>query len=150
MRVACPIALTDEEREYLKLLSEDDSTPQRLLLRARIILLADLGKANNQIAEELQTDPHTVGRWRNRFSTHRLEGLRRQSSLMLGNRTSKQHEISRLILEKTTSEPPRNGSRWTLRTLAAELGVSRSTVHRVWQAAGLKPHHNRSRELNLS
>lgn len=140
MRVACSISLTEDERQALEVLLNDESTPKRLLLRAKIVLLAFQGKSNQQIAARLNTDPHTVGRWRTRFRIDRLEGLKRKPATINGSRISRHEEIARRILEKTTMDQPANGSRWTIRTLAAELGISRSTVHRVWQDAGLKPH----------
>ncbi|MCH7988898.1 MAG: helix-turn-helix domain-containing protein [Planctomycetes bacterium] len=140
MRVACSITLTGDERRALEGLLSDESTPQRLVLRTRIILLAARGKSNQQIAARLNTDPHTVGRWRNRFRIDRLEGLKRKPATLNGSHISRHEEIARRILEKTTMDQPAKGSRWTIRTLAAELGISRSTVHRVWQDADLKPH----------
>jgi len=44
------------------------------------------------------------------------------------------------IIRKTTQETPRNATHWSTRSLAAELGISQSMVHRVWKANGLKPH----------
>ena len=140
MRVACSISLTEDERQALEVLLNDESTPKRLLLRTKIVLLAFQGKSNQQIAARLNTDPHTVGRWRNRFRIDSLEGLKRKPTTINGSHISRHEEIARRILEKTTMDQPANGSRWTIRTLAAELGISRSTVHRVWQDAGLKPH----------
>ena len=52
--------------------------------------------------------------------------------------------MAKRILEKTTQERPANATHWSTRTLAAELGVSRSMVHRVWRAHGLKPHLTRT------
>ncbi|MCH7688332.1 MAG: helix-turn-helix domain-containing protein, partial [Planctomycetes bacterium] len=63
--MACSITLTEEERQSLEDLLLDESTPKRLLLRTKIILLAAERKTNQQIAARLNTDPHTVGRWRN-------------------------------------------------------------------------------------
>ena len=140
MRVACSITLTVDERQALEGLLSGEFTPRRLLLRTKIVLLAARGKSNQQIAARLNTDPHTVGRWRNRFCIDRLEGLKRKPPTINGSHISRHEEIARQILEKTTMDSPANGSRWTIRTLAAELGISRSTVHRVWQAAGLRPH----------
>jgi transposase len=40
----------------------------------------------------------------------------------------------------TTQVKPTNATHWSTRSLAQEIGVSQSMVHRVWQANGLKPH----------
>ena len=75
MRVAVDIHLTRSERTTLKRWSRGRLTAVRQSLRARMILLAAEGYSNADIAEELGVKPHTVGRWRVRFSDHRLKGI---------------------------------------------------------------------------
>jgi transposase len=113
---------------------------QVIVVADKIILLSAQGKSNQQIAALLNTDPHTVGRWMNRFRIDRLEGLIRKQPTPNSSHISKRIDIARRILVKTAIDQPGNGSRWTIRSLAAEMGISRSIVHRVWQDAGLKPH----------
>ncbi|MCL5067289.1 MAG: helix-turn-helix domain-containing protein, partial [Thaumarchaeota archaeon] len=79
MRVAPIIVLTPEEREQLERWSRGRSTPQRLVLRSKIILLASQRKTNKEIIEELNTTPVTVGRWRSRFALLRIEGIRKDA-----------------------------------------------------------------------
>jgi len=43
---------------------------------------------------------------------------------------------------------PQAGRHWSIRQIAAETGVSKSTVHRIWQAFGLQPH--RQKQFKLS
>ena len=52
------------------------------------------------------------------------------------------------IIRKTTQETPENATHWSTRTLAQELGVTQSMVHRVWKANGLKPHLVRTFKLS--
>jgi transposase len=52
-------------------------TPQSVVLRARIILLAGDGVANHAIAQRLKTSRSTVLLWRERFAKHGLPGLRK-------------------------------------------------------------------------
>jgi transposase len=94
---------------------------------------------NKEIAEELGTKPHTVGRWRSRFAEHRFAGI--EKDLPRGGRPRHQREsIESEIIRRTTQSMPENATHWTTRTLARELGVTQSMVHRVWKANGLKPH----------
>ena len=79
MRVAPTIILAPEEREQLERWSRGRSTPQRLVLRSKIVLLASQRKTNKEIIEELNTNPVTVGRWRSRFALLRIEGIRRDA-----------------------------------------------------------------------
>ena len=70
MRVAPQITLDDEQRKTLQRWSRGQSTPARLVLRAKIVLLAAKGKQNKDIAAELGVDRSIVGRWRSRFAQH--------------------------------------------------------------------------------
>jgi transposase len=104
--------------------------------------LAADGKANYNIAEELELKPHTVGRWRNRFSEGRVAGI--EKDLPRGGRPRQRDEIESRIIRKTTQETPANATHWSTRMLAEELGVTQSMVHRVWKANGLRPHQIRT------
>jgi transposase len=111
----------------------------RVVTRAQIVLGAARGLENREIAEELGVTRETVGRWRSRFAEKGVEGITKD--LPRGGRkpTSRLRVESRII-QVTTQDEPANATHWSTRTLAAELGVSQSMVHRVWKANGLKPH----------
>ena len=79
MRVAIAISLTDQQGRTLKRWSRGRSTPARLVMRARIVLLAAEGKMNKDIAVELATDQLTVARWRRRFAAHGLAGIEKDA-----------------------------------------------------------------------
>ncbi len=84
MRVAKVITLTDEERTTLTKWSRGRSTPERLVLRAKIVLAAAGGRRNDEIAVELKCTRRTVGSWRNRFVEQRLEGIQWTSPRFAG------------------------------------------------------------------
>jgi len=147
MRVAIPITVRDEERRTLKRWSRGRSTPARLVMRARIVLLAPEGKMNKEIAGELGTDPQTVKRWRTRFAAKGLGGIEKDAPRG-GRKPTLRHRVARLIVEKTTQERPSNATHWSTRTLARELGISHMMVQRVWKANGLKPHRVRTFKLS--
>src|SRR5712691_11249907 len=75
MRVAPSVTISDEERRRLLAWSRGRSTPNRLVLRSRIVLRAADGLQNREIVDELHVRPETVALWRNRFITHRLDGI---------------------------------------------------------------------------
>jgi len=139
MRVAPQITLDDKERRILQRWSRGRSTPARLVLRAKIVLLAAKGTRNNDIASELGTERTIVGRWRSRFAQHGLAGIEKDAPRG-GRKPTKRNKLGRLIIKKTTKETPSNATHWSTRSLAKELGISQSMVHRVWKANGLKPH----------
>ena len=138
MRTAVEIRLTKRERRTLEQWSRGRTVPQRQVDRARMILKAADGWSNADIAGELGVKPQTVGRWRNRFSGDRLRGI--EKDLPRGGRPREREQIETEIIRKTTQEKPPNATHWSTRTLARELGVTQSMVHRVWKANGLMPH----------
>jgi transposase len=104
-----------------------------------MMLLAADGFENREIAAELATSRQTVGLWRTRFAQRRLPGIEKDAPR--GAPSSESRRILECqIVEKTTQEKPDNATDWSTRILAKELGTSRSMVHRVWRAHGLKPH----------
>ena len=147
MRIAQPIMLTDEERDILTRWSRGRSTPTRLVLRAKIVLLAASGMQNKQIAPQVKTDRFTVARWRSRFAQERLAGIEKDAPRS-GRKATRRNQVTARIIERTTQTRPANATHWSVRTLAEELNVSESMVHRVWKANNLKPHLSRTFKLS--
>ena len=139
MRVAPVIHLKSDQRQTLEKWARGRSTPVRLMQRAEIVLRAASGMANQDIATELGTDRQTVGRWRTRFAKQGLAGI--QMDAPRGGRPPRARQrLAGRIITVTTQQRPPQGTHWSTRTLAKELGTNRSLVHRVWQANQLKPH----------
>ncbi len=136
MRVAPEIVLTNEEHAELSKLVRSKRTSVRLAQRARIVLLAAEGMQNKDIAEQLGVGRVQVSRWRERYAQSRLAGIERD--LPRGAPPVKV-DAARLV-ELTTQAKPVAATHWSTRKMAAELGVSASTVMRHWHAHGLKPH----------
>lgn len=78
MRLTSPyvVTLTESDRETLQARLRAATTPQRDVLRARIVLAAADGDANAQIARDLGVHLDTVRKWRRRYCTDGLDGLR--------------------------------------------------------------------------
>jgi len=74
---ASPVLLSSEQRETLAALVRARSTPQAMALRCRIVLSAAQPEqpTNQQVADALDCDRHTVGQWRERYVAHGLTGL---------------------------------------------------------------------------
>ena len=144
MRVARLITLTEEQRSQLQSYARGRKVPQRLVERASMILLAAQSKENLEIAEELKISRHTVARWRARFLELGIRGLEKDAP-----RPGRAPRLDiEEIIRKTTQEKPENATQWSTRSLARAVGVSESSVRRVWHAHGLKPH--RSEPFKLS
>lgn len=142
---ALRITLTGRERRALKKIVKAHKSEQRLVLRARIVQAAALGQSNSKIAEELKCDVKTVRKWRNRFATHRMEGLQDapRSGRPAHFESTQKHEVIKLIL----SEPPAPFARWTLDLAVRELvrrgivsSISRESISAWLRSAAIKPH----------
>jgi transposase len=136
---AKPIAVNATDRNRLNQLVKSPKTPQKVAFRAMIVLGAGDGVSNNQLAQQLSTSRPTVLKWRERFEQWGMEGLLRDAPRPGRNRriTAAQETA---IVEATLHTTPRNATHWSVRTMAKAQGVSRATVHRIWQAYGLQPH----------
>jgi transposase len=145
MKAAPEIVLNDEERATLEQWARSRTVPMRQVQRARIVLRAATGMLNKDIAVELRITPNTAGRWRRRFAVQRLQGI--EKDLPRGGRHP-DTALARRIIEATTQTKPPNATQWSTRTLAAQLGVDRNRVRRVWVAAGLQPHRVRTFKLS--
>ena len=141
-----PLNLSSSQRQELVSLTRSRSMPQALVVRARIVLLADEGWSNSDIAEKLELSKPTVGSWRQRFLDQGLPGLYDEPRPG-GPRSIRDEQIAALI-SKTLQTKPKDGTHWTCRSLAAETKLSKSTVHRAWKAFNLQPHRQKYFKLS--
>ena len=147
MRVAATVTVTPEESRRLLTWSRGRSTPHRLVDRARIVLAAAEGKTNDQIAEELHLHRRTVGLWRRRFVLLRLAGIA-QDAPRTGRRPRLDSATVEGIVAKTLHTKPRGETHWSTRSLAREVGLHHTTIHRIWRLHGIKPHLTQSFKLS--
>ena len=145
-RPKAALVLRPEQREQLEGMASSRSLPAGLVRRARIILLSASGKTNLQIARQMGLTNATVGKWRQRFLEQDVSGL--HDELRPGRpRPISDERVARLV-RKTLETKPQDGTHWSIRQIAAETRVSKSTVHRIWQAFGLEPHRQKHFKLS--
>lgn len=139
---APPLHLTDEQRVRLEAWSRSRAIPQRQVQRAKIILLAAEGTPNHDIAALVGCSQPTVRLWRSRFEAAGLAGLEEAEGR--GPKfTYTEKDVARVV-STTLRPPPKGTTHWSSRTLAAKLGMGRSTVQRIWREYRLKPHRAES------
>jgi transposase len=138
-------ALSAEQRSELNRLVKAPSTPQKMVLRARIGLLAAEGKDNDEIAAEVGTSRVTVGLWRQRILDLGLAGL--EEAPRPGRPVEVDAARIRTVLTEVV-QPPKGKARWSCRSMARHSGLSASTVQRLWAANDLKPHRTRTFKLS--
>ena len=111
---------------------------QALAQRCRIVLGCAAGKPNKEVAAEVGVWPQTVGIWRRRFVECRLGGLVDEPRPG-GPRTITDERVE-AVMVATLEREPKDATHWSRASMAAETGLSKSTVGRIWKAFGLKPH----------
>jgi transposase len=144
-RPKLPLLLSAEQENELKRLIQAPQTPQKIVRRARIALLAAQGKDNRQIAQLLQTSHVTVGQWRQRVLDLGLAGL--QEAPRPGRPPALPPAKVQTVLNEVV-RPPKGKARWSCRSMARHSGLSRSAVQRLWAANDLKPHRTRTFKLS--
>jgi putative transposase len=140
------LVLSPQQREQLEGLANSRSLPAGLVSRARIILLSASGKTNQQIARQLELTNATVGKWRRRFLEQDVSGL--HDELRPGRPRPISDERVAQLVRKTLDTKPKDGTHWSIRQMARQTRLSKSTVHRIWQAFGLEPHRQRHFKLS--
>ena len=145
-RPKAALVLSPQQREQLEGVASSRSLPAGLVKRARIILLSALGKTNMQIARQTGLSNATVGKWRRRFLEQDVSGL--HDELRPGRPRPISDERVAQLVRKTLETKPKGGTHWSVRQIAEQTRVSKSTVHRIWQAFGLQPHRQKHFKLS--
>jgi len=133
------IKLTADERLELEQMTQSRTLPAGDVFRARLVLMLADGLPYRTIQERLDTTAPTISRWKDRFLKERVAGLLeirhpgQKPSVMTPALQAK-------VLEATRRKPKDGSTHWSCRKLAAQLGISKDTVQRIWHRAGLKPH----------
>jgi len=141
------LVVSDEHRRTLETWIAARNTPQKVVFRARIVLMAGEGNANRRIAKDLKTSRPTVILWRRRF----LEGgptALTEDAAGRGRKPGISAAKIKRIVEATLQTKPPAATHWSVRTMAAAQGVSPATVQRIWDAHGLEPHRTRGFKLS--
>src|SRR4030042_758406 len=133
------LSLKDADEQQLRQLISAFGTPQQVALRSRIVLAAAEGESDNAIARQLAVNRKTVTLWRARFEQEGWDGLW-EVAAGRGHKPTYGPEKIQAIVDATLRTKPQGMTQWSCRLLAAEQGVSKSTINSIWQGHNLKPH----------
>jgi transposase len=132
------VVLSEDQRSELNSIAQSRSLPAGYVFRARLVLMLAEGASFSTIKRQLHTTAPTIIRWKARFLDLGMDGLDThhpgQSASVLTP------ALRARILSATRKKPADGSTHWSCRKLAEMVGVSKSTVHRTWKEAGLKPH----------
>jgi len=128
------------------LLSRRSRSARKVAFRAKIILACASGISNTAVAKKLRTSNTTVGVWRKRFIDRRIDGLLDEP------RPGRPREIGDEQVEEvviqTLETTPKGATHWSRREMARHVGLSPTTVGRIWRAFGLQPHRAETFKLS--
>lgn len=147
MRTGVIVDVSPADRERLAAIVADRNSPQKHAWRARIVLLTGEGCGTAEIMREAGVAKTAVWRWQERFMQEGVDGLLRDKT-----RPSRipplASEIAQRVVALTIEPPPGEATHWTALAMAKAVGISVSSVQRIWRAHGLQPH--RLRQFKLS
>jgi transposase len=138
--------LTAEQRKELERLVNAPTTPQRLVGRARVVLLRADGRSQQVTAAEAGVSRPAVIRWERRFAGQGIAGLLEDAPGRGAKSSISETKKAKLITQAT--QPPPNRTRWSVRSMARQVGVSPASVQRIWAANEIKPHLTRTFKLS--
>ena len=111
-----PLAMDLEQKAQLESWVRARSTPQKIVLRSRICLLAHAGHGNRQIALQLNTSRPTVLLWRDRFAAAGVAGLEHEPPRKASSQRLEDGLIKKIV-DTTLQTTPPAATHWSTRTL---------------------------------
>jgi transposase len=140
------LVLSAQERAYLERQVRRHRVARSLSERCRVILRCADGLPSKSVGAELGLHEHTVGKWRRRFLKDRCDGLLDEARPGRP-RTINDDQVA-AVIERTLRTTPADATHWSIRSMAAETGLSHTTIRRMWAAFGLQPHRSQTFKLS--
>ena len=146
-RLTPVLSVSPHQQEQIERWLAALGTPQQVALRCRIVLAASSGNSEVQIASALNINRKTVRLWRDRFAREGLQGLW-EIAPGRGRKPTYGPDRIKAVIDTTLQSKPKGSTHWSCRTLAADQGVSKSTVSNILRSHNLKPHRSRAFKLS--
>ena len=133
MRTGISITLKPVDRRRLVTLARDRNAPHKHVWRAEIVLLSADGVGTNEIMRQTGKSKTCVWRWQERFMRAGYDGLLRDKTRPsrippLGS------DIAERVVMLTHTDPPAEATHSTATMMAKAVGISASSVQRIWRA----------------
>jgi transposase len=140
------VEVSAAENEQLRSIARSRSLPHALVRRARIVLLSAEGVSNQTIAARCGVSVPTISHWRRCWRERGVAGL--HGELRPGRPRSYGDEQVAALMRKVLHSRPPNATHWSVRTVAADTGISKSTVARYLALFGIQPQRSKSFKLS--
>lgn len=147
MRKGITIEVRPADRERLQSIVRDRNSPQKHVWRARIVMLSGDGLGTMAVMRAVAKGKTVVWRWQQRFMAEGVAGLSRDKTRPSRIAPLPAATVDRVI-ELTNQAPPHQATRWTATAMAKTVGISPSSVRRIWAGQGLQPHRVRAFKLS--
>src|ERR1035441_5533726 len=129
-RCSLPLAVSPHQLEQIERWLAALGTPHQVALRCRIVLAASSAKTEIQVASALNINRKTVRLWRDRFTRQGLQELW-EIAPGRGRKPTYDQERIKAVIDTTLQSKPKGSTHWSCRTLAADQGMSKSTVNNI-------------------
>lgn len=146
-RAITSIDLSPEQRAQISQWLAALGTPQQIALRCRIVVACAAGKSESGVAAECEVNRKTVRLWRERFRSGGL-GTLWEIAPGRGRKATYGPERIQQVIEATLQSKPPASTHWSCRTMAANSGLSKSTINNIWRSHNLKPHRTKTFKLS--
>jgi transposase len=141
------LAVSEDQRKQIEQWLAALGTPQQVALRGRIILAASHGESEAAIAAEMNVNRKTVRLWSERFVAQGLPGLW-EIAPGRGRKATYSAERIKAVIDATLQSKPKGMTHWSCRLMAANQGMSKSTVSNLWRSHNIKPHRTKTFKLS--
>ena len=141
------LVVSEDQRKQIEQWLVALGTPQQVALRGRIVLAAGDGKTEAAIAAKMDVDRKTVRLWRERFAAKGLPGLW-EIAPGRGRKATYPAERIKAVIDATLQSKPKGMTHWSCRLMAANQGISKSTVSNLWRSHNIKPHRTKTFKLS--
>jgi transposase len=147
MRKGISIEITPADRGRLQSIVRDRNSPQKHVWRARIVLLSGDGLGTMAIMRAVGKGKTVVWRWQERFMQEGVAGLTRDKTRP-ARIAPLPAETADRVVALTNQAPPHQATHWTASAMAKVIGISPSSVRRIWTRHRLQPHRVRLFKLS--
>ena len=148
MREGIIVEVSAVDRNRLEAVVADRNSPQKHVWRSRIVLLTADGLGTVEIMRRTGKSKTAVWRWQERFMQEGVDGVLRDKTRPSRIPPLGDEVAERVVMLTITTDPPGEVTHWTAPAMAKEIGISVSSVQRIWRAHGFQPH--RWRQFKLS